>query len=119
VALIKKHEQKRRKGMGKIIRTLGVFSLALLLVIGLSSCRQGRELEGFDGTLQVTNNADVAVEVEIDGTVENSGLAAGSTWSIGLLQGPHTVIIRETDGSNPRTYQVDIVALATVAISYP
>ena len=106
--------------MGKIIRTLGVFSLALLLVIGLSSCRGGRELEGFDGTLRVTNNASVAVEVEIDGTVENSNLAADSQWTTGLLQGPHTVRIRiASDGSNERVYQVDIVALATVSISYP
>jgi hypothetical protein len=106
--------------MGKIIKTLGVFSIALLLVIGLSSCRGGRELEGFDGTLQVTNNSASVVLVEIDGTVENAALAAGGQWSIGLLQGPHTVRIRvASDGSNERVYQVDIVALATVAISYP
>ncbi|TET74423.1 MAG: hypothetical protein E3J56_02415 [Candidatus Aminicenantes bacterium] len=105
--------------MGKITRILSVFSLALLLVIGFSSCEKTRGVEGFDGTLRVTNNSDFTVVVEIDGTVEKSDLGPNSQWSISLRQGPYTVKIRKTDGSDERVYQVDIVSLATVAISYP
>lgn len=105
--------------MGKIIRILSVFSLALLLVIGFSSCKKTRSTVGFDGTLQVTNNSDFTVIVEIDGTVEKSDLGPNSQWSISLSQGPYTVKIRKTDGSDERVYNVDIVSLATVSISYP
>ena len=104
--------------MGKIIRILGVFSIAMLLVIGLSSCRGGREVEGFDGTLRVTNSSASTVVVEIDGTIEKSDLAAGSQWSILLRQGPYTVRIRPAEGDDWTVYQIDIVALATVAITY-
>lgn len=105
--------------MGKIIRILSVFSLALLLVIGFASCEKTRGVEGFDGTLQVTNTSDFTVIVEIDGTVEKSDLGSNSQWSISLRQGPYTVKIRKTDGSDERVYPVDIVSLATVSISYP
>lgn len=105
--------------MGKIIKILSVFSVALLLVIGFASCKKTREFAGFDGTLRVTNNSSATVEVEIDGTVEKSDLGANSQWSISLRQGPYTVKIRKTDGSEEETYQVDIVSGATVAISYP
>ena len=105
--------------MGKIIRILSVFSLALLLVIGFSSCQKTRGGEGFDGTLQVTNNSDFTVIVEIDGTVEKSDLGANSQWSILLRQGPYTVKIRKTDGSDENVYNVNIVSLATASISYP
>lgn len=105
--------------MGKIIRILSVFSLALLLVIVFSSCEKTRGVEGFDGTLQVTNNSDFTVIVEIDGTVEKSDLGANSQWSILLRQGPYTVKIRKTDGSDESVYNIDIVSLSTVAISYP
>ncbi len=105
--------------MGKIIRILSVFSVALLLVIGFSSCEKTRAVEGFDGTLQVTNNSDFTVIVEIDGTVEKSDLGANSQWSILLRQGPYTVKIRKTDGSDESVYNIDIVSLGTVAISYP
>ena len=105
--------------MGKIIRILSVFSVALLLVIGFSSCEKTRAVEGFDGTLQVTNNSDFTVLVEIDGTVEKSDLGSNSQWSILLRQGPYAVKIRKTDGSDERVYQVDIISLGTVAISYP
>jgi len=105
--------------MGKIIRILSVFSLAMLLVIAFSSCKKTRGGEGFDGTLQVTNNSDFTVLVEIDGTVEKSDLGPHSQWSISLYQGPYTVKIRKTDGSDERVYQIDIVSLATVSISYP
>lgn len=107
--------------MGKIIRILGTFSLALLLVLGLSFCKKrgGRPFEGFDGTLIVTNNSDFTVEVEIDGAVQKSDLAAHSQWSTLLYQGPHTVKVRKTDGTDERTYQVDIIAGATTTIQYP
>ncbi|TET24667.1 MAG: hypothetical protein E3J76_02575 [Candidatus Aminicenantes bacterium] len=105
--------------MGKIIRILSVFSLALLLVIGFSSCEKTRGVEGFDGTLQVTNNSDFTVLVEIDGTVEKSDLGPNSQWSKLLRQGPYTVKIRKIDGSDENVYQVDIISLGTVAISYP
>ncbi len=104
--------------MGKIIGILSVFSLALLLVIGFSSCEKTRDTVGFDGTLRVTNNSSFTVVVEIDGTVEKSDLGANSQWSISLRQGPYTVKIRKTDGSDETVYQVDIVSGATVAISY-
>jgi len=105
--------------MGKISRILSVFSLALLLVIGFSSCEKTRGVEGFDGTLQVTNNSDFTVVVEIDGTVKKSDLGSNLQWSILLRQGPYTVKIRKTDGSDESVYHVDIVSLGTVAISYP
>lgn len=105
--------------MGKIIRILSVFSLALLLVIGFSSCEKTRSFAGFDGTLRVTNNSDFTVVVEIDGTVEKSDLGPHSQWSILLRQGPYTVKIRKTDDSDERVYQIDIVSGATTAISYP
>lgn len=53
--------------MGKIIRILSAFSLALILVIGFSFCEKTRSVAGFDGTLIVTNNSDFTVVVEIDG----------------------------------------------------
>ncbi len=104
--------------MGKIIKILSVFSLALLLVIGFASCKKTREFSGFDGTLRVTNNSDSTVIVEIDGTVEKSDLGPNSQWSITLRQGPYTVKIRKTDGSDEQVYQVDIVSGATASISY-
>ena len=106
--------------MGKIIRILSVFSLAMLMVIGLSSCKKTRGVQGFDGTLRVTNNSASIVLIEIDGTVQKSDLEAGGQWSTLIFQGPHTIKIRvASDGSNERTYQVDIISGATTAISYP
>jgi hypothetical protein len=67
----------------------------------------------------VTNNSDFTVVVEINGTVEKSDLAANSQWSTGLSQGPYVVKVRQTDGSNERVYDVDIVAGATTTIRYP
>jgi hypothetical protein len=106
--------------MGKIIKILGCFSLAMLLVIGFS-CRKldTESIEEFDGTLIVVNNSDFTVVVEIDGTVQKSDLAANSQWSTLLYQGPHTVKVRHTDGTAERVYEVDIVSGATTTIRYP
>lgn len=107
--------------MAKTIKILGVFSLALLLVIGLSFCKKKgtRGHEEFDGTLIVANNSDFVVVVEIDGTVLKSDLAAHSTWSTLLFQGPHTVKVRHTDGTGERVYEIDIISGATTTIQYP
>jgi len=107
--------------MAKTIKILGVFSLAILLVVGLSFCKKkgSRAPQEFDGTLIVANNSDFVVVVEIDGSVEKSDLAAHSTWSTLLYQGPHTVKVRHTDGTAERVYQVDIISGATTTIQYP
>lgn len=106
--------------MGKTVRILSVFSFALLLVLGLSMCKEkgSRPFSGFDGTLIVTNNSDSTVVVEIDGSVKKSDLGPNSQWSTQLYQGPHTVKVRKTDGSDEQTYQVDIIAGATTSITY-
>jgi len=107
--------------MGKIIKILSVFSLALLLVIGFSFCKKkgSRGAEEFDGTLIVANNSDFTVVVEIDGSVEKSDLAPHATWSTLLYQGPHTVKIRYTYGTGEKVYQIDIISGATTTIQYP
>ncbi len=106
--------------MGKTIRILSIFSLALVLVLGLSVCKEkgSRPFSGFDGTLVVTNSSTFTVVVEIDGSVKKSDLGPNSQWSTSLLQGPHTIKIRKTDGSDEKTYQVDIIAGATTSITY-
>lgn len=108
--------------MNKSIRILGTFSLALLLVLGLSFCQEkgGRSFQEFDGTLIVTNNAEFTVEVEIDASIKKSDLAGNSQWSTLLFQGPHTVKIRKADDkTQERVYEVDMIAGATTAIIYP
>ena len=106
--------------MDKTVRILSAISFTLLLVLGLSVCKEqgSRPLTGFDGTLFVTNNSASTVEVEIDGSVQKSDLGPNSQWSTLLYQGPHTVKIRKTDGSDERSYQVDIIAGATTSITY-
>ena len=105
--------------MAKIIRIINAFSLTLLLVLGLSFCKEkgGRSFAGFDGTLVVVNNSEFTVVVEIDGAVEKSDLAPNSRWSILLYQGPHPVKVRKTDGTGEKVYRVDIVAGATTTIT--
>ncbi len=76
--------------MAKTTKILGVFSLALLLVVGLSFCKKKgtRGHEEFDGTLIVANNSDFVVVVEIDGTVEKSDLGPRFDLVYFALPGP-------------------------------
>ena len=94
---------------------LAPFAVALAVVAaGCSDSLSTRPLPV--ASVRVVNAFTVPVDVIVDGTVVQSGLAAGAIDTVQTSLGSHTLVLRPTNGAASASRSMDVgAALATVA----